>query len=221
MKLFIFDLDGTLVNSLEIIGNTFNAVLVQYGLPSISLDKFNYFVGDGPVVLTRRAIAYLKERGRIQEGEEEYIYQGLYHDYVESYDMIKDDITAAYEGIDVVLSELHKKGRMIAICTNKRRKAAEKLVADIFNIKFDYISALEDGIRRKPEPDMVVRILKALDISQEEALYFGDTNTDMLTGQNAEVDTVGVTWGFRERDELEDLKPMAVIDRPEEILKFL
>ena len=113
-KLFIFDLDGTLVNSLEIIGNTFNAVLVQYGLPSISLDKFNYFVGDGPVVLTRRAIAYLKERGRIQEGEEEYIYQGLYHDYVESYDMIKDDI--AHSGVTPdgrLLVLLLKEGRYL------------------------------------------------------------------------------------------------------------
>lgn len=220
-KLFVFDLDGTLVDSLGIIARTFNSVLRRYGLPSIQKEKFNYFAGDGPAVLVRRAIEYLKSEGRVQPGEEEFIFQGVYPDYLETYDQLKDDLTKPYAGIEKVLCKLKEENRMIAICTNKRKMAAENLVESVFSAEFDYISALEDGISRKPEPDMLNVVMEKLGVSKEEVLYFGDTNTDMKTGKNAAVDTVGVTWGFREREELEAFQPQAIIDHPKEILNFL
>lgn len=220
-KLFVFDLDGTLVDSLGIIARTFNSVLRRYGLPSIQKEKFNYFAGDGPAVLVRRAIEYLKSEGRVQPGEEEFIFQGVYPDYLETYDQLKDDLTRPYLGIEKVLDRLKEENRMIAICTNKRKIAAANLVQSIFSVEFDYISALDDGISRKPEPDMLNIVIEKLGVSKSEVLYFGDTNTDMKTGKNAAVDTVGVTWGFREREELEAFQPQAIIDHPKEILNFL
>lgn len=220
-KLFVFDLDGTLVDSLGIIARTFNSVLRQYGLPSIQKEKFNYFAGDGPAVLVRRAIEYLKSEGRVQPGEEEFIFQGVYPDYLETYDQLKDDLTRPYLGIEKVLDRLKEENRMIAICTNKRKIAAANLVQSIFSVEFDYISALDDGIFRKPDPDMLNIVIEKLGVSKSEVLYFGDTNTDMKTGKNAAVDTVGVTWGFREREELEAFQPQAIIDHPKEILNFL
>lgn len=220
-KLFVFDLDGTLVDSLGIIARTFNSVLRRYGLPSIQKEKFNYFAGDGPAVLVRRAIEYLKSEGRVQPGEEEFIFQGVYPDYLETYDQLKDDLTRPYLGIEKVLDRLKEENRMIAICTNKRKIAAANLVQSIFSVEFDYISALDDGIFRKPDPDMLNIVIEKLGVSKSEVLYFGDTNTDMKTGKNAAVDTVGVTWGFREREELEAFQPQAIIDHPKEILNFL
>lgn len=220
-KLFVFDLDGTLVDSLGIIARTFNSVLRRYGLPSIQKEKFNYFAGDGPAVLVRRAIEYLKSEGRVQPGEEEFIFQGVYPDYLETYDQLKDDLTRPYLGIEKVLDRLKEENRMIAICTNKRKIAAANLVQSIFSVEFDYISALDDGIFRKPDPDMLNIVIEKLGVSKSEVLYFGDTNTDMKTGKNAAVDTVGVTWGFREREELEAFDPYAIIDHPKEILNFL
>ena len=220
-KLFVFDLDGTLVDSLGIIARTFNSVLRRYGLPSIQKEKFNYFAGDGPAVLVRRAIEYLKSEGRVQPGEEEFIFQGVYPDYLETYDQLKDDLTRPYLGIEKVLDRLKEENRMIAICTNKRKIAAANLVQSIFSVEFDYISALDDGIFRKPDPDMLNIVMEKLGVLKSEVLYFGDTNTDMKTGKNAAVDTVGVTWGFRGREELEAFDPYAIIEHPKEILSFL
>lgn len=220
-KLFVFDLDGTLVDSLGIITRTFNSVLRRYGLPNIQKEKYNYFAGDGPAVLARRAIEYLKSEGRIQPGEEEFVFQGVYPDYLETYDQLKDDLTRPYRGMEEVLEKLKENNRKIAICTNKRKAAAENLVQDIFSQEFDYISALEEGISRKPDPDMLNIVIEKLGVSKDEVLYFGDTNTDMKTGINAGVDTVAVAWGFREREELEAFHPLGIIDHPKEILKYL
>lgn len=220
-KLFIFDLDGTLVNSLEMIGNTFNSVLIQYGLSPVELEKYKYFVGDGPEVLARRVLRHLMEKGEIKAGEEEYIFQGIYPDYLERYNGLEDDLTHPYEGVEEVLSTLKEKDIKIAICTNKMKIAAEKLVHSIFKTPFDAISAFGEDIPRKPNPDMIEKILKDLKIEKEETLYFGDTNTDMETAMNAKVDAIGVSWGFRSREELEKYQPKGIIDNPIEILNYL
>lgn len=211
IKACIFDLDGTLARTQESIARPVNMTLAYYGLPEQPVEAFNYFAGDGIKNALRRALiasgdtdaSHLEEglpmcRAWMQEDP-------CYH--VEPYDHIV-----------WALGELKKRGVKIAVFSNKPHLSAVSVVETIFGKgMFDLIQGQTDRIAIKPDPTGVFEILKEFGVSPEECLYFGDTNTDMLTGHNAGVKTVGVSWGFRPKSELKEYNADIIIDSAKEI----
>lgn len=215
MKICIFDLDGTLTNTIESLVYSVQATLDEMGLTRITKEQTQHFVGNGARVLMEQAIraAGDKEGSRISEAMEIY---GRIFDENCTYHV------TPYDGIEALLKELKERDIHIAVLSNKPDRQTKKVVAEIFGEDvFDYVSGQQEHIRRKPEPDGVLHILKTLELSKEECLYVGDSEVDIKTGNNAKVRTVGVTWGFRTKDELKAAGAEEMIDHPSELLQYL
>ncbi len=211
----IFDLDGTLLDTVESLAYSANRALEKYGLQPHAPEKYRYFAGDGQLELIKRSV--------IASGDTmlEHYYDVL-NEYIRLF--AKDCIykVKPYDGITDVLDELKRRGIKIAVLTNKQHENAVSVLDNIFGTDyFDLVLGQDNTHEKKPSPTGVMLILSKLQVNTDECLYFGDTNTDMKTGSNAGVHTVGVTWGFREREELEKGKPENIIDRPEQLLELL
>lgn len=214
-KAVIFDLDGTLTNTLKSLQISANTAIGEYGFPPYEVDRYRYFVGNGATELIRQCL--------IHAGDTELVYfdrvMKKYEEVFEKYCMYE---VKPYEGIRELLAALKEKGILLAVNSNKAQDRTEDVVRTIFGENyFDVIVGQCEERPRKPAPDGVLCILEKLGISKEEALYLGDTSTDMQTGKSAGVLTVGALWGFRDRQELEENGADAVIAGPEELLKFL
>ncbi|WP_300410476.1 HAD family hydrolase [Lagierella sp.] len=223
-KGFIFDLDGTLIDSLETIGNLFNSHLSKRGYEICDYDLYNDFVGDGAQVMATRAFNYINERDKLNLTEEELTkrVEEILPDYLYEYNNRDDDFTKPYDKIVETLNKLKKEGRILAVCTNKPMKAAQIVLDNIFGKDFfDFILGDKPGIRLKPHQDMIDEFKRISGLDSKEIVYFGDTSTDMITAVNGGLYPVGVTWGFRSKEELLENGAKAIIDKPEEILKFL
>ncbi len=211
IKLCIFDLDGTLAQTQASIARPVNMTLAYYGLPEQPVEAFNSFAGDGIKITLQRALiasgdanaSHLEEglpmcRQWMQEDP-------CYH-------------VVPYNHVVWALGELKKQGVKIAVFSNKPHVSAVSVVETIFGKGlFDHIQGQTDRIPIKPDPTGVYEILDKFGVQKDECLYFGDTNTDMLTGKNAGVTAVGVTWGFRPRSELEAYGADILIDSAKEI----
>ncbi len=211
IKLCIFDLDGTLAKTQESIARPVNMTLAHYGLPEQPVEAFNYFAGDGIKNALKRALiaAGDTEASHLEEGlpmcrawmQED----PCYH-------------VVPYDHMVWALEELKRMGIKIAVFSNKPHISAISVVETIFGKGFfDHIQGQTDLIPIKPDPSGVYEILGIFGADKEECLYFGDTNTDMLTAHNAGVTSVGVTWGFRPRTELEEYGADILIDSAKEI----
>ncbi len=221
---FVFDLDGTLIDSLKTIGSLFNSHLCKMGYDICDYDLYNEFVGDGAEVMATRAFNYINDRDKLNLTEEELgkKVQQILPDYLYEYNNRNDDFTKPYEGIVKTLKKLKEEGRILAVCTNKPMKAAEIVLNNIFGKDFfDFILGDKTGIKLKPHQDMIDEFKKVSGLKPEEIVYFGDTSTDMITAVNGNLYPVGVTWGFRSREELLENGAKSIIDKPEEILQFL
>jgi phosphoglycolate phosphatase len=211
IKICIFDLDGTLVRSQESIARPVNMTLEYFGLPQQPVEAFNYFAGDGIKNALRRALIASGDSNAV------HLEEGL----PMCRDWLQEDPcfhVEPYDGIVWALGELKKSGVTIAVFSNKPHISAISVVETIFGKGlFDCIQGQTDWIPIKPDPTGVLEILDQFEAAKEECLYFGDTNTDMMTGRNAGVTTVGVTWGFRSRSELEQYGADIIIDNAEEI----
>lgn len=207
----IFDLDGTLLNTLSALRITVNLTLEHFGYPAIGEAKIKKFVGDGYKLLVERA---LKDAGDVELKHYEEALQ-VYTDTFAEHSM---DQVEPYDGIVELLKQLKERGIKIAVLSNKPHERTVDNIEMVFGKGyFDYVAGEQPGIPRKPDPAGVYRILEAFGEKPEECLYFGDTNTDMQTGLGAGLVTVGVTWGFRDREELESFHPQYVIDKPREV----
>ena len=213
-KLVIFDLDGTLLDTIADLAESANHALKQLGYPTRDVEKIRTFVGNGVNKLLFRALPN-------EEKTEENMMRMRTH-FVPYYDAHNADLSAPYPGIVALLEELQAKGLRMAVASNKYQEATVKLVKHYFPmIDFVEILGQREGINVKPDPTIVFDILKKAGVSKEETLYVGDSGVDMQTAINAGVDAVGVTWGFRSRTELEDFHPMGLIDQAEELLGFV
>ncbi|MGN0293069.1 MAG: HAD family hydrolase [Lachnospiraceae bacterium] len=212
IKLVIFDLDGTAVDTLESLAYTVNRVMRRLGLREMPVDNFRYYAGDGARKMVKRCLkdagdptaSHLEEALEIYR--EEFKRGCTYH-------------VKPFPELTETLEDLREYGVFLAICTNKGQPYAEAVIKKVYGKNmFDYILGEGSGFPRKPEPDGALHIAEHLGVTPEECVYVGDTNTDMKTGLAAEMYTVGVTWGFRTREELESFHPDRVIDRPQELL---
>lgn len=210
-KICIFDLDGTLARTQASIARPVNMTLAHFGLPEQPVEAFNYYAGDGIKNALKRALA---DAG---DPEGKYLEEGI----VMCRKWMDEDPLYLVEPYDHVIESLHalkENGIIITVFSNKPHNSAVNVVETIFGKgMFDYIQGQNDRIPIKPDPSGVFEILAKYGISAEECLYFGDTNTDMLTAHNAGVTAVGVSWGFRPRAELEAYKADIIIDDPAEI----
>lgn len=213
-KLVIFDLDGTLLDTIADLAESANYALKQLDYPTHPVDAIRTFVGNGINKLLERALP-------AHEQTEENIMRMRSH-FVPYYDIHNADLSTPYPGIVSLLEDLQAKGILIAVASNKYQKATVKLVKQYFpNIDFVEILGQREGINVKPDPSIVFDILQKADVSKEDILYVGDSGVDMQTAINAGVDAVGVTWGFRPRAELESFRPMGLIDKAEDLLEFI
>ena len=216
-KCCIFDLDGTLVNSIYAIQKSVNDTLSYWNMREISVEESRLYVGDG--------YKKLLERSLIACGDKELTH---YEEAVERYQDIFRECcmyrVEAYEGIGELLQFLKSQGIFIAVLSNKPHPRTLDNVEGVFGKGyFDlvYGEREDQGIRKKPCPDGVWAIAEELGLSKSEILYLGDTNTDMETGDNAKVDTVGVTWGFRTREELMAFHPALIADHPSRVVQYI
>lgn len=215
MKACIFDLDGTLTDTLESLVYSVNTSLNEMGLERISDDQCRTFVGNGARYLMECALKAAGDEGasRIEEGMKVY---GRVFDANCTYRV------TPYEGIVSILEILKEKGMKLAVLSNKPHKQTVDVVQTIFGKEmFAYIQGQCESIKRKPEADGVFHILKELGISKEECMYVGDSEVDVQTGKNAGVTNISVTWGFRSKEFLECAGAENIIEKPEELLKFI
>ena len=215
MKACIFDLDGTLTNTLESMTYSVNLTLKEMGLSQITKDQCRMFVGNGARVLIEESLKVSGDpkASRIEEGMKIY---GRIFDQNCTYHV------TPCEGVPEMLKALKDRGIHLAVLSNKPDRQTVKVVKEIFgdNI-FDYAQGQKDGIRRKPEPDGVWYLMEQMQVSKEECLYIGDSEVDAATGKNAGLKTIGVLWGFRDRKTLETAGADHLIERPEELLQFV
>ena len=215
MKACIFDLDGTLTNTLESMTYSVNLTLEEMGLSKITKDQCRLFVGNGARVLMEKSLkaAGDTDASRIEEGME--IYGRIFGRNCTYH-------VTPYEGIPEMLKALKDKGIHLAVLSNKPDRQTVKVVKAIFGEElFDYAQGQKEGIRRKPEPDGVWYLMEQMHVSKEECLYIGDSEVDAATGRNAGLKTIGVLWGFRDRKTLETAGADDLIDRPDELLQFV
>ena len=208
----IFDLDGTLLNTLEDLADAVNAVLQENGYPLRTLDEVRRFVGNGIRRLMELAVP---------EGLEADTFERVFEEFRAYYTEHCQIKTRAYDGVMELLAVLKEKGYAMAIVSNKNHAAVLELNELYFKEFIPVAIGQQDGIRKKPAPDTVFQALKELGVSGAGAVYVGDSEVDFMTAENSEMDCVLVSWGFRTQEELAECTPKAMIDRPEELLEIL
>jgi phosphoglycolate phosphatase len=210
----LFDLDGTLLDTLDDIGNAMNRVLAQNGFPAHPIDAYRHFVGDGAHMLILRA---LPETER-DESTVRLCLEGFLEDYAQNWKVM----TKPYEGIPEMLEALASSGLKTAILTNKPHTFSEQCVAEFLSCwRFDIVIGQRDNFPRKPDPAGAMEIAGFLDIPAENFLFLGDSAVDMQTAVAASMFPVGALWGFRSADELKQNGAKALIDHPLKLLNLL
>jgi len=213
IKACIFDLDGTLADTLESMAYVANEIMQKYGLKTLPTDNFRYYSGEGADMLMQRALkdAGDKELIHYEEGRR------LYREMFAADPMYK---VVPYEGMPETLKEQKKRGIRLAVCSNKPHPAAVKVIAQLYGDDFDMVLGQSDAIRRKPAPDGPLMIAGKFGVRPEECMYVGDTSTDMKTGKAAGMFTVGALWGFRDREELNANGADLVAEHPTDLVKI-
>lgn len=210
-KAAIFDLDGTLIDSLADLADSANEMLVGFGFPRHDLDKYRYFVGNGSRKLIERCLPAEKA------ADSAFVDEALAK-YKRCYDKNLTHKTVCYEGIMDMLTALQAKHIPLGICTNKHQSAADIIVDKLFP-KDMFVSVIGDckDMPRKPDPKKVLLIAAKMGVKPAEVAYFGDTSVDMDTANNAGMLPIGVTWGFRPQEELVAHGAKILLDTPMEL----
>jgi len=214
MKLVIFDLDGTLLNTIADLADSTNNALQQYGFPIHPVSAYNLFVGNGINKLFERALP---------EGEktEENI-SLIRTSFLEYYGIHNMDKSSPYPGIPDLLNKLRENNISMAVASNKYHQATLKLIAHFFpEIPFVKVLGQREGVAPKPDPAIVNDILSSSGFAKEDTLYVGDSGVDMQTAKASRVTCCGVSWGFRPVSELQSFNPPYIVDTPEEILRIV
>ncbi len=208
----IFDLDGTLLNSIDDICDSINETLVNYGYPTRTLEEVKSFVGNGAHNLVIKALPNTAKEHTVDD---------FLKSYLDNYMNNLQNKTKPYDGILNLLEVLKDKGYKLAVVSNKSDSGVKALCKDYFN---PYIkTAIGESIHtpKKPAKEGVIQALKELDSSLEEAIYVGDSEVDVLTAKNSSIPCVGVTWGFRTKEILLQYGATYIIDEPSELINIL
>jgi phosphoglycolate phosphatase len=210
----IFDMDGTLLDTLEDLAECMNRVLVRAGLPSHPVEAYKHFVGDGMVNLVKRVLP----ESRHEDSTIEKLRAGM----AEEYSTHWADKTDLYPGIGDLLDELVRRKIRRAILSNKPHEFTTVIAGRYFDTwRFDPVFGARDGTPSKPDPAAALEICRLWELDPKEILYVGDTNTDMQTARRGGMFALGVLWGFRTARELEENGAQSLIEEPAQMLKFL
>ena len=207
----VFDMDGTILNTLDDLMDSTNFALKNNGLKERSLEEIRFFVGNGIQKLIERAVP---------QGTSKEVFEKVFADFKSHYKIHCADKTSYYDGIPSVIQTLRKMGVKTAVVSNKADFAVQELVEVYFKGLFDFALGERAGVSKKPSPDMVNVALSVLGVEKEAAFYIGDSDVDFETAKNSSLDFIGVSWGFRGRKFLENLGAKNIIDSPEELLNF-
>ena len=208
--LAIFDLDGTLLKTIADLATATNQALEACGFPTHPIEAYPFFVGNGINKLFERALP-------AEARTEENVLRIRAH-FLPYYDEHNADLSRPYPGIPQLLENLQTAGIQVAVASNKYHRATEKLIRHYFpTIRFAAILGQREGVPIKPHPQIVEDILALVPVNKEEVIYIGDSGVDMQTALNAGVESIGVTWGFRPREELLQNSPTHLADTAEEI----
>jgi phosphoglycolate phosphatase len=213
-KLAIFDLDGTLADTIKDITAAVNHVMDIYEFPRHTDDECKIMVGDGIKELMIRSFP----EDRREDPE---LLAGALEAFKDYYNKHFCDFTAPYEGILPMLDALHKNGVKTACVTNKNEEAVLLIVAKLFEGQFEIVVGNSDRVKQKPDPTSVLGIMENLCASKSETFYIGDAYTDIYTAKNAGVKGIGVLWGFRDYDELKNAGADFIVSKPDEIIKII
>lgn len=214
-KVLIFDLDGTIVDSLGSIADCANDCIAEKGLPRQSTEDYRYFVGDGQYELIKRA---LRAAGDVELK----FYDEVMANYIERFRERCHVGCKSYDGMPETLRWLKMQGMKLTVLSNKAHANTLKVVEEVFGPElFDYVQGQMENVARKPDPAGVYMIMERFGVSAKDCVYVGDTSVDMQTGKAAGIYTIGVTWGFRDRRELEEYHADAIIDQPKDLISIL
>ena len=212
-KLIIFDLDGTLLNTIDDLADCTNYVLQKNGYPTHEINAYKYFVGNGVENLLRRALP---------KNITETTFTEIMNEFMHYYEVHKADKTAPYNGMVETLEHLQEKGLQLAIATNKPHELLPALIQYYFpTIKWAAVFGYRNKTPIKPHPQIVYDILEATQTEKTDTLYVGDTAVDMETAQSAGVQKVGALWGFRTHEELEQAHADYLIAHPEQLTRII
>lgn len=220
IKACLFDLDGTLLDTLESIRYYLNRVLEKYGYQPVTTAEAKIFVGNGAKNLVRRALQkgnfdFFSERGKL-------LFDKIHKEYVEDYDASPFYLTAPYPGISELLKALYSRGIKLAVISNKPDMTVKQLIEMNFENLFEVVYGAREGVPLKPDPAAPIEICKLLGVSPSEVAYVGDTGTDMLTGRAfAARLNIGVSWGFRDAEELFENGADDVVSTATEIVALI
>lgn len=210
-KLVIFDLDGTLLNTIEDLAQAANYALEKNEFATHSMASYPFFVGNGVRRLITRVLP--------EDHRDEETVNRLLKDFKEYYDEHCTQYTRPYDGMPELLMDLHEMGVRMAVASNKYQHAVDKIIGHYFpDINFVAIEGQREGMNIKPDPSIVFSILAKAQMPKADTLYVGDSGVDMETARRACVDSVGVTWGFRPQKELNEYHANCIVNRPLDIL---
>ena len=208
----IFDLDGTILNTLEDLADSTNYALKTCGYPERTMDEVRQFVGNGIRKLMERAVP---EGTPVEEIDR------VHETFTAHYKVHCADKTRPYDGIMELLQNLKKDGCKLAVVSNKADYGVQELCKQYFDGVFDFAVGEREGIRKKPAPDSVNEVLKTLGCSRDRAVYIGDSDVDIQTAANAQMDHIIVEWGFRDIPFLIAKGAKVLVEKPEEILEIV
>lgn len=211
MDNFIFDLDGTLLNTINDLAASTNYALRSAGMPEHSVDDVRRFVGNGVKKLMERAIP---------DGLNNPDFDETYATFRKHYLKHSLDTTKPYDGIPEVLAELKRRGKKLAIVSNKFYAATQELARHFFPDTIEVAIGERENIRKKPAPDTVLEAMRQLGVGKEGTVYVGDSDVDIDTAHNVGVPCISVLWGFRDREFLLAHGATTLIERPEQLLDF-
>lgn len=211
-ELIVFDMDGTILDTLEDLKNSMNYTLRLHHMPERTLDEVRSFVGNGIRKLIERAVVNGTSEEKINE---------IHKDFMAHYEVHCADFTKPYDGVISLIQELRNRGYKTAVVSNKADGAVQDLCVQYFPNLFDLAIGERPEIAKKPAPDMVHLALEQLQFSKENAVYIGDSDVDVATARNSNLDMIAVDWGFRTREFLISQGAETIVSTPEEILELV
>ena len=215
IKSVIFDLDGTLLDTIEDLGDSVNEVLVARGYPTHSYEEYCFFIGDGMVNLIKRSLPN-------ECLNDEQLIEDVLIDYREAYTRNWNKKSKPYKGIMECLADLKSRSIVSAVLSNKPHHFTEMCVAKLIgNENFNVVLGQREGVKKKPCPDAAFEICDTIKVDPKDVVFIGDTNVDIITGIAAGMKTIGVLWGFREEGELREAGAHYIVDNPNQILEII
>jgi len=211
-KAILFDLDGTLLNTLDDLHNSVNRTLSAFHFPLRTKEETRLAVGDGVGMLITRSIPNGQNNPQFAE-----CLAAFRQDYAENNQVL----TAPYEGISALLTTLREKNVRVGVVSNKFDSAVKALCADYFGQLVEVAVGEREGVRRKPHPDSLFAAMEALNIQPQDCLYVGDSETDVASAKNAGIDCCSVLWGFRDKDTLTKAGATRFVSTPKDILALI